>query len=53
MVARVQEFLWHIAYVMSIGLKNDFNGVMRGPYLSRSDKRHRTTENIVRTPRKI
>ena len=34
-----------IPYVMLLGLKNDDNGVMRGPYLSRNDKDHRTPEN--------
>ena len=28
-----------------LGLKNDYNGVMRGPYLSLGDKGHRTPEN--------
>ena len=30
-----------------IGLKNNYNGVMRGPYLSRGDKGHRTPENCL------
>ena len=36
-----------MAYVMLIGLKNDYNGVTRdrGPYLSRGGKGHRTPEN--------
>ena len=34
-----------IAYVMLVDLKNDNDGVMRGLYLSRGDKGHRTPEN--------
>ena len=39
-----------IAYVMLIDLKNDYNGVIRGPYLSRGDTGHRT--KLVRTASK-
>ena len=34
-----------IAYVMLIGLKNDYNDVVRGPYQSRGDKGRRIPGN--------
>ena len=44
-----------IAYVILIGLKNDYNGVMLGPYLSRGDKAVKVTalQKIVLTPSTI
>ena len=41
-VAHVQQFRWRSIYVKLIGLKNDYDGVMGGPYLSRGDKGYRT-----------
>ena len=33
--------------IILIDLKNDYNGVMRGPYLSRGDQGHRAPENCL------
>ena len=51
-MAHVQEFLLHS--ICHPGVKNDYNGVMRGPYLNRGDTVKVTAlRKIVRTPSKF